>query len=137
MVDWLNAWLKGWVFVYKPSSGFKSHCCHPTIPGNFNIAHVDRVFTYETFKTINLGNVSASVELAANKVFYDVYNVYSFMSNFKENVFICFLRQRHIQGPIKHLSLDKKWSFPLRISSVYVINSAVSCIFGHIYWSNL
>ena len=28
----------------------------------------------------------------------------------------------------------KKWSFPLRISSVNVTKSTVSCGFGHIYW---
>ena len=33
-------------------------------------------------------------------------------------------------------SLHKEWSFPLRISSVNVTKSAVSCGFGHIYWSN-
>ena len=32
--------------------------------------------------------------------------------------------------------LHKKWSFPLRVSSVNVIKSAVSCEFGHIYWRN-
>ena len=31
-------------------------------------------------------------------------------------------------------TLHKKWSFPLRISSVNVTKSAVSCRFGHIYW---
>ena len=30
----------------------------------------------------------------------------------------------------------KKWSFPLRISSVNVIISSISCGFGHIYWRN-
>ena len=30
----------------------------------------------------------------------------------------------------------KKWSFPLRISSVYVNKSAWNCRFGHIYWRN-
>ena len=30
----------------------------------------------------------------------------------------------------------QKWSFPLRISSVNVTKSAVSCGFGHIYWAN-
>ena len=34
-------------------------------------------------------------------------------------------------------TLDKKWGFPLRISSVDVTKSAVSCGFGHIYWKNL
>ena len=34
------------------------------------------------------------------------------------------------------LALHKKWSFPLRISSVNVTKSPVSCRFGHIYWSN-
>ena len=34
------------------------------------------------------------------------------------------------------LSLHKKWSFPLRISSVNVTKCAVSCGMGHIYWRN-
>ena len=34
------------------------------------------------------------------------------------------------------MSQHKKWSFSLRISSVNVIKSAVSCKFGHIYWRN-
>ena len=34
------------------------------------------------------------------------------------------------------LTLHKKLSFPLRISSVNVTKSAVSCGFGHIYWGN-
>ena len=33
-------------------------------------------------------------------------------------------------------SLHKKWSFPLRISSINVTESAVSCEFSHIYWRN-
>ena len=32
------------------------------------------------------------------------------------------------------ITLHKKWSFPLRISSVNVTKSAVSCGSGHIYW---
>ena len=31
----------------------------------------------------------------------------------------------------------KKWSFPLRISSVNLTKSAFSCGFSHIYWRNL
>ena len=34
------------------------------------------------------------------------------------------------------LILHKKWSFPLRISSVNVTKSTVSCGFGHVYWRN-
>ena len=34
------------------------------------------------------------------------------------------------------ISLRKKWSFPLRISSVNVTKSAVSCGFDLIYWRN-
>ena len=37
--------------------------------------------------------------------------------------------------PLLH-SLHKKWSFPLRISTVNVTKSAVSCGFGHIHWRN-
>ena len=33
-------------------------------------------------------------------------------------------------------SLHKKWSFPLRISSVNVTKSTITCGFGHIYWRN-
>ena len=33
-------------------------------------------------------------------------------------------------------TLRKIWSFPLKISSVNVTKSAVSCGFGHIYWRN-
>ena len=33
-------------------------------------------------------------------------------------------------------TLLKKWSFPLKISSVNVTKTAVSCGFSHIYWSN-
>ena len=32
--------------------------------------------------------------------------------------------------------LDKKLSFPLKISLVTVTKSAVSCWFGHVYWRN-
>ena len=34
------------------------------------------------------------------------------------------------------ITLNKKWSFLLRISSVNVTKSAVPCRFGHIYWRN-
>ena len=37
---------------------------------------------------------------------------------------------------IQFNTLHKKWSFPLRISSVNVTKSAVSPGFGHIYWKN-
>ena len=34
------------------------------------------------------------------------------------------------------ITLHKKWSFLLRISSVNMTKFAVSCGFGHIYWRN-
>ena len=34
------------------------------------------------------------------------------------------------------ITLQKKWSFSLRISSVNVTKFEVSCRFGHIYWRN-
>ena len=34
-------------------------------------------------------------------------------------------------------TLHKKWSFPLRISSINVTKYAGNCWFGHIYWRNL
>ena len=36
----------------------------------------------------------------------------------------------------KQLTLHKKWSFSVRISSVNVTKSAVSCGFSYIYWRN-
>ena len=35
-----------------------------------------------------------------------------------------------------NLTLHKKWSFPLKISSLNVTKSAGNCGFGHIYWRN-
>ena len=37
---------------------------------------------------------------------------------------------------LNKLTLYKKWSFPLRISSVNLTKSAGNCGFGHIYWKN-
>ena len=36
----------------------------------------------------------------------------------------------------EHFTLHKKWSFPLRVLSVNVAKSAVSCGLGYIYWRN-
>ena len=33
-------------------------------------------------------------------------------------------------------TLHKKWTFPLRISSINVTKSTGNCGFGHIYWRN-
>ena len=38
---------------------------------------------------------------------------------------------------VETVSLHKKWSFPLRISSANVTKSAGNCLFGHIYRKNL
>ena len=38
---------------------------------------------------------------------------------------------------VQFMPLHKKWSFPLRISSVNVTKSAGNCGFDHIYWKNL
>ena len=40
----------------------------------------------------------------------------------------------HLYG--KNMALHKKWSFPLKISSVNVTKSAIFCGFGQIYWGN-
>ena len=40
-------------------------------------------------------------------------------------------------GQFRYWQCTKKWSFPLRIFSVNVAKSAVSCGFGRIYWRNL
>ena len=48
--------------------------------------------------------------------------------------------QGSLFGPLLfviYITLHKKWSFSLKIFSVNVTKSAVSCRFGHIYWRNL
>ena len=44
--------------------------------------------------------------------------------------------QGHTYSSWQKLTMHKKWSFPLRISSVNVTKSAGICGFGHIYWRN-
>ena len=55
----------------------------------------------------------------------------------KSNLSSCFFHL--ILSPIGSSQvihpLHKKWSFPLRISSINVSKSAVSCEFCHIYWN--
>ena len=61
-----------------------------------------------------------------------------------QHVILCLVHHEHyIIALIKDLSSDvsiiqlhKKWSFPLRISSVNVTKSAGNFGFGHIYWKN-
>ena len=43
-----------------------------------------------------------------------------------------FLEDAAANDYFRKFELHRKWSFPLRISSVNVIKSAVSCGFGHI-----
>ena len=47
--------------------------------------------------------------------------------NFERNYAFCWT---------KSWTLHKKWRFPLRISSVNMTKSAISCGFGHIHWKN-
>ena len=42
----------------------------------------------------------------------------------------------HFIISVDDMSLHKKWSFPLSISSVNVTKSAANCGFGHIYGRN-
>ena len=54
----------------------------------------------------------------------------------KFSVYLCkFNYYRLLQFQFLHCT--KKWSFPLRISSVNVTESVENCGFGHIYWKNL
>ena len=44
--------------------------------------------------------------------------------------------RRHVSFIHKYKTLHKKWNFPLRVPSVNVRKSLVSCEFGQIYWRN-
>ena len=81
--------------------------------------------------------------------FWNLYKELHFCKNRRR--FKCFtdvLKSNHIDTEIRSLkpmlsiillkinSLHKKWSFPLRISSVNMTKSAVSCGSGQIYWRN-
>ena len=62
-------------------------------------------------------------------------HVFSFLSFCISIKVFCFsLTQKN--EAYQDYPLHKKRKFPLRISSVNVIKSAVSCRFGHIYWRN-
>ena len=57
---------------------------------------------------------------------------------FTWNHFSCFTEKKLLRRSLKfdslpNISLYKKWSFPLSISSVNVTKSAGNCGFGHIY----
>ena len=52
------------------------------------------------------------------------------------NNFIIPNNSENIRISLVWASLHKKWSFPLRISSVNVTKSAASRVLGHIYWIN-
>ena len=64
----------------------------------------------------------------------------------KPKFFSCFqgvwnenICQKWVNAQFRHIynqQCTKKWSFPLRISSINVTKFAVSCGFGHIYWRN-
>ena len=61
---------------------------------------------------------------------------YNGLSNMRDESIFFFLqsffwRKLHL---ISLFHCTKKWSFPLRISSVNVTKSAGNCGFGHIYW---
>ena len=49
---------------------------------------------------------------------------------------VFFLIIKNLKAKIPQKTLYKKWSFPLRISSVNLTKSAGNCRFGHIYWRN-
>ena len=62
----------------------------------------------------------------------------SFSSTEWKSIFLLELERYSIfYGGVEiDLSLHKKWSFPLRISSVNVTKSSRNCWFGRIYWWN-
>ena len=68
--------------------------------------------------------------------------LYQFREGFK-NAFFADTLFLYISFKLWHIQLvsiqilHKKWSFPLRISSVNVTKSGIPCGFGHIYWRNL
>ena len=47
-----------------------------------------------------------------------------------------FWKYREANDDSPEITQQKKWSFPLRISSVNVTKYAVSSRSGHIYWEN-
>ena len=84
------------------------------------------------------------VHLLYGKIFASFW----FNSNYKDNIIVSFCSRNVYNYPeslyLKFMnnvlqmgqSTAQKWSFPLRISSVIVTRSAVSCEFGQIYWRN-
>ena len=60
-----------------------------------------------------------------------------YFQNLVEHLIWSFFRKNLMsESDVIFLSLHKKWSFPLRISSINVTSSAECCEFGYIYWIN-
>ena len=70
--------------------------------------------------------------LIPSSVMFRTGGIFKALWNFDE----AYSERCHSQNKLFKHSLHKKWSFPLRISSVNVTKSAVSCGFDHIYWRN-
>ena len=60
----------------------------------------------------------------------------NFISKFAQGIFYFSTNFHHNLSILELYTLHKKWSFPLRISSVNVTKSAGNWVFGHIYWTN-
>ena len=91
-----------------------------------------------TFKII-LTIFSRSLAIAGKylfKVKYQVITKISMLNNLKINKLFWLIHRTNGFTIFWRFHCTKKWSFPVRISSVNVTKYAVSYGFGHIYWRN-
>ena len=95
----------------------------------YNFFHVGKLKNIHNFFIKNIFiNILAFSTLSHLQAESRAYN--------KRFYYMLFLLLLQFHAPIKWLTLHKKWSFPLRISSVNVTKFAWNCGFGHVYWRN-
>ena len=104
-----------WLFAAKICCGnlpleFAAGICRGYLPWVFCICK-QILFIYEK---ISFTWIQSFFYLWTKLFFYDIFSVTS----------------------VSFCSLHKKWSFPLRISSINVTKFAEKCGFSHIYWGN-
>ena len=124
--------LNGWVFVYELSGcGIDSRCSYLNFKYRACFEQGNPWLYRFTFNRVCDMIITHSSKLYC---WFTLYTIYS-------RIHLRFNRMEQFQSRLARIgskqflfiSLHKKWSFLLRISSVNVTKSAGNCGFGHIY----
>ena len=113
----------------------KSREHHPT---NIDVNGWPHILTSSSFGHNSWDLCSAIAFMAKNLCLKRYCRIDGSLEPFSACRFIFLDKSRGVRniGIKENMILDKKRGFLLKIYSVNVIKSAVSCRFGHIYWRN-